>query len=86
MIKLFGYFISKSFLLLALLESVSFNASIWFVDFYREFYGISSVGEFSAAPTHLASFYTLIKGHRTRWLAQATMWIALLGTGWYYWP
>ena len=33
-----------------------------------------------------ASFYTLIKGHRTRWIAQVAMWTALLCTGWYYWP
>ena len=33
-----------------------------------------------------ASFYTLIRQHRARWAAQATMWIALFATGWYYWP
>jgi sugar transferase (PEP-CTERM system associated) len=36
MIKLFGYFISKSFLFLALLETLTFIASIWFADFYRQ--------------------------------------------------
>jgi sugar transferase (PEP-CTERM system associated) len=36
MIKLFGYFISKSFLLLALLEILTFIASIWFADYYRQ--------------------------------------------------
>jgi sugar transferase (PEP-CTERM system associated) len=36
MIKLFGYFISKSFLMLALLEILSFIASIWFADYYRQ--------------------------------------------------
>ena len=33
-----------------------------------------------------ASFYTLIKGHHLRWLAQATMWAGFIGTGFYYWP
>lgn len=35
MIKLFGYFISKSFLLLAMLEVLTFTSSIWFIDYYR---------------------------------------------------
>jgi sugar transferase (PEP-CTERM system associated) len=39
MIKLFGYFISKSFLLLALLEIFTFAASILFVDFYSRHFG-----------------------------------------------
>jgi len=38
MIKLFGYFISKSFLLLALLEIITFSSSLWFVDYYRQLY------------------------------------------------
>ncbi|MDH4073001.1 MAG: hypothetical protein OEV41_07845 [Gammaproteobacteria bacterium] len=33
-----------------------------------------------------ASFYTLLRDHRTRWAAQAGMWAALLGVGYYYWP
>ena len=37
MIKLFGYFISKSFLLLALLEILTFASSIWFADYYRQY-------------------------------------------------
>jgi sugar transferase (PEP-CTERM system associated) len=36
MIKLFGYFISKSFLLLALFEILSFVTSIWFTGYYRQ--------------------------------------------------
>jgi sugar transferase (PEP-CTERM system associated) len=36
MIKLFGYFISKSFLLLALLEILTFALSVWFADYYRQ--------------------------------------------------
>ena len=33
-----------------------------------------------------ASFYTLIKKHPLRMLAQGLMWLGLLATGWYYWP
>lgn len=33
-----------------------------------------------------ASFYSLIKNHPKRLLAQAAMWLGLFGTGWYYWP
>jgi hypothetical protein len=33
-----------------------------------------------------ASFYSLLIGHRARFVAQALMWLGLLGTGWYYWP
>lgn len=61
MIKLFGYFISKSFLLLALLESIGFTISIWFVDYYQGLYGVSSVEEMISEPSSsLAGLYTLI--------------------------
>ena len=33
-----------------------------------------------------ASFYTLVKHHPARWVAQGLMWAALLATGAYYWP
>ena len=33
-----------------------------------------------------ASFYSLIKRHRLRFVAQGAMWVGLLATGWYYWP
>ena len=42
MIKLFGYFISKSFLLLALLEILSFAGSILFADYYRQIVSVSA--------------------------------------------
>jgi hypothetical protein len=32
------------------------------------------------------SFYSLIKEMRTRYLAQAAMWLGLAGVGWFYWP
>jgi hypothetical protein len=33
-----------------------------------------------------ASFYSLLIGHRARFVAQGLLWLGLLGTGWYYWP
>lgn len=33
-----------------------------------------------------ASFYSLIKRHRLRFVAQGAMWVGLFMTGWYYWP
>jgi sugar transferase (PEP-CTERM system associated) len=58
MIKLFGYFISKSFLLLALFEILSFVTSIWFAGYYRQhFLAASASGvEFS----QLSSVYALV--------------------------
>ncbi len=32
------------------------------------------------------SFYTLVKNHPLRLLAQAGMWLGVLGVGLYYWP
>ena len=32
------------------------------------------------------SFYTLVKNHAARYWAQAAMWAALYGVGYYYWP
>lgn len=32
------------------------------------------------------SFYAMLTSHRWRALAQAGMWLALAGTGWFYWP
>jgi len=32
------------------------------------------------------SFYALLKGLRSRWLAQVLLWAGLLATGFYYWP
>ncbi len=33
-----------------------------------------------------ASFYTLIRNHAARYWMQASMWLGLLGVGYYYWP
>ena len=33
-----------------------------------------------------ASFYSLLIGHRARFVAQGLLWLGLLGTAWYYWP
>lgn len=33
-----------------------------------------------------ASFYSLLVGHRWRYLAQGLMWLGLAATTWYYWP
>ncbi len=33
-----------------------------------------------------ASFYTQVKNHAARYWAQAAMWLALAGVGYYYWP
>ena len=32
------------------------------------------------------SFYSLLVGHRARFLALGLMWLGWLGTAWYYWP
>ena len=32
------------------------------------------------------SFYSLLIGHRARFVTQGLMWLCLLGTAWYYWP
>ena len=58
MIKLFGYFISKSFLLLALFEILSFVSAIWFAGYYRQHFGSGlALGPDTA---HLASVYALV--------------------------
>ncbi len=60
MIKLFGYFISKSFLLLALLEILTFALSVWFADYYRQnlsFHpAVSGISDFS----HHVILYTSV--------------------------
>lgn len=33
-----------------------------------------------------ASFYTLVKNHAARWVAQIALWLGVFATGWYYWP
>jgi hypothetical protein len=33
-----------------------------------------------------ASFYSLLIGHRRRYLAQGAMWLGLAAATWYYWP
>lgn len=60
MIKLFGYFISKSFLLLALLEILTFSSSIWFADYYRQYF--HSHVDSSGVPdlSHHVLLYTLV--------------------------
>jgi sugar transferase (PEP-CTERM system associated) len=60
MIKLFGYFISKSFLLLALLETFCFVLSILFIDYYRDNvsgFGVVSLG---SGASQLAGTYAVI--------------------------
>ena len=32
------------------------------------------------------SFYSMVTGHRGRYLAQGLMWLGLAATTWYYWP
>ncbi len=34
----------------------------------------------------VGSFYSLLIQHRSRYLAQAGLWLGVLATGWYYWP
>ncbi len=60
MIKLFGYFISKSFLLLALLETFCFVLSILFIDYYRD--SVSGFGDLSLGSdaSQLAGIYAAI--------------------------
>ncbi|MEQ9561222.1 MAG: hypothetical protein RLN69_01780 [Woeseiaceae bacterium] len=33
-----------------------------------------------------ASFYLMLKQHPARWISQGMMWMALAGTGFYFWP
>lgn len=33
-----------------------------------------------------ASFYSLVVGHRARYLAQGLMWLGVAAATWYYWP
>lgn len=33
-----------------------------------------------------ASFYTLVKKHPARWIAQLALWLGVFATGLYYWP
>jgi hypothetical protein len=48
---------------------------------------LASLAIFTAMTALCAvSFYTLVKDHRFRWLAQAVMWLGLFVTGYYYWP
>jgi hypothetical protein len=54
----------------------------------REYPGLlASAGLFGVlAAMAAAAFIGLQKGRPWRWLAQAAMWLALVLTGWYYWP
>jgi len=48
---------------------------------------LSSLGIFIVMTALAAvSFYTLIRNHPQRFLAQAAMWLGVLGVGLYYWP
>jgi sugar transferase (PEP-CTERM system associated) len=60
MIKLFGYFISKSFLLLALLEILSFIASAWFSDFYRQYFVSNPQGGLSFLTRHMVLYTSVM--------------------------
>ncbi|MCU7812785.1 MAG: sugar transferase, partial [Candidatus Thiodiazotropha sp. (ex Notomyrtea botanica)] len=60
MIKLFGYFISKSFLLLALFETLCFVLSIWFADFYQRNFSESSGAPLGSEVSHLATIYAAV--------------------------
>ena len=71
MIKLFGYFISKSFLLLALLEILSFAGSILFADYYRQL--VSS----SADDAHISD----LSQHMA--LYASLMWLSMFALGLY---
>lgn len=47
---------------------------------------LSSLGVFVGMTLiSAASFYSLLKVHAWRYLAQLLMWLSLLLTGWYYW-
>lgn len=54
----------------------------------REYPGLLvSAGLFAVlAAAAGAAFVGLQKERPWRWLAQAAMWLALAGIGWYYWP
>ena len=60
MIKLFGYFISKSFLLLALFETLCFVSSIWFADYYRQNFSSLAGTSLGSGVTHLATIYASV--------------------------
>ncbi|MEJ2453708.1 MAG: TIGR03013 family PEP-CTERM/XrtA system glycosyltransferase [Candidatus Thiodiazotropha sp.] len=60
MIKLFGYFISKSFVLLALLEIFTFVSSVWFADYYRRHFAAAQDPDGLPGLGNHASLYTLI--------------------------
>ncbi len=46
-----------------------------------------SLGIFTAMTAISAgSFYTLVKNHPWRLVAQGLLWIGVFLTGWYYWP
>ncbi|MCU7914985.1 MAG: TIGR03013 family PEP-CTERM/XrtA system glycosyltransferase [Candidatus Thiodiazotropha sp. (ex Gloverina cf. vestifex)] len=60
MIKLFGYFISKSFLLLALFETLCFVLSIWFADFYQRNFSETSGAPLGSEVSHLATIYAAV--------------------------
>jgi sugar transferase (PEP-CTERM system associated) len=71
MIKLFGYFISKSFLLLALLEILSFAGSILFADYYRQLVSTSAdEAHITDLSQHMALYATL-------------MWLSMFALGLY---
>ncbi len=71
MIKLFGYFISKSFLLLALLEILSFAGSIYFADFYRQLFSNSTDEAGIADLSQHMAIYALL------------MWLSMFALGLY---
>ena len=71
MIKLFGYFISKSFLLLALLEILSFSGSILFIDYYRHFSPSEIEGPRIPELSHHVALYASL------------MWISMFALGLY---
>jgi sugar transferase (PEP-CTERM system associated) len=71
MIKLFGYFISKSFLLLALLEILGFAGSILFADYYR---WLTFAGSGEASIANLSHHIALYA---------ALMWLSMFALGLY---
>jgi len=54
----------------------------------REYAGLlASAGLFGMlAAVAAAAFIGVQRGRSWRWLAQGAMWLALVLTGWYYWP
>jgi sugar transferase (PEP-CTERM system associated) len=60
MIKLFGYFISKSFLLLAMLEVLTFISSVWFSEYYRQNFSHNPRGDITFVAQHVVLYTSVM--------------------------